>query len=132
MAERDTQALPANLLGLKVAAGAVIERGQLVCVNIDGYAEVYHLGTQYVAPAAGRCEASVDNTDGEDGDATVTVRPGVYYWDNDGDDPVTQAMVGQACYALDLQSVSASQLTRPVAGIVLAVDASGVWVKTGL
>lgn len=135
MAERDTPTLPSHLAGFQIAAETIIERGHYVVIDEDGFAS--GAGTSVAATDAvvGRAQETVDNSDDLVGGArSVLVRPGVYRWDNAPADPVTQASVGRACYALaDHVSVAATQAAvRPIAGTVLAVDDDGVWVKTGL
>jgi hypothetical protein len=76
---------------------------------------------------------TVDNTYGQAGDKTVTVRPGIYAWANSsGGDAITQAQVGSDCYIVDDQTVAKTDGTgtRSKAGTVLAVDSDGVWVLT--
>jgi len=80
-----------------VAAATKIYAGSLVCVNGDGYA----------APAAdtsgyrfvGAALEQVDNGSGNNGDKLVRVRrTGVFEFDAAS---ITQAMVGDAMYAVD-------------------------------
>jgi hypothetical protein len=61
----------------------------------------------------------------------ITRRKQAFLWANDGADPVTQASIGKPCYVVDDQTVAATHNSnaRSLAGTVLAVDASGVWVE---
>jgi hypothetical protein len=132
MAERDTPTLPGTLIGLKMAAGAVIHRGHLVQINEFGYAR----NANGAGPVVGVACATVDDDGGQvNGAKSVVVRPGIYRLDNDSQAPVTQLHVGQPCYVVSSDTVSSSSdgESRGVAGTVLGVDIGvGVWVKTGL
>jgi hypothetical protein len=74
----------------------------------------------------------VDNSAGADGAAVVLVRRGkVFKFANAAADPVTQASFGRLAYIVDDQTVAATNgtNTRSAAGIVLGVDADGVWIQ---
>lgn len=78
---------------------------------------------------------TVDNSYGNNGDKLVVVRPGIYAWKNSsGADAVTQADVGSTCYVVDDETVAKTDGggTRSAAGVVIAVDQDGVWVRTGI
>lgn len=112
---------------LKVAASTTIYRGALVAVNASGYA----------VPAAataglrviGVAQSKVDNSTGSNGDKSVQVQDGIHFFKNDSD-AVAQADVGRHCYVQDDQTVQDENGGAPiVAGIVTAVETTGVWVK---
>lgn len=118
--------------GFPVGAGKKIYRGSLVVID-DGYAEPGNVDTGLLT--VGMAEETVDNTAGAAGDLNVNVRPGVQRWGNSaGGDLIAQADVGKICYVVDDQTVALTSATntRSIAGTIHAVDASGVWVFTGL
>lgn len=71
---------------------------------------------QVVNPASGALKAKVEK--------------GIFRWANKASHLVTVAMVGAVCYVEDDQTVSCDNATQVVAGIVVDVDADGVWVNT--
>jgi hypothetical protein len=80
-----------------VAAATKIYAGSLVCVNGDGYAvpAADTSGYRFVGAAM----EQMDNGSGADGDKVVRVRrTGVFEFDAAS---ITQAMVGEAMYAVD-------------------------------
>lgn len=110
----------------KVGAGKRIYAGALV-VLAGGFAEP---GT--AAPgkrAVGRANAPVNNAAGGNGDATVTVERGTFFYANDG--TISQADVGSTCYVVDDQTVARTDGggTRSPAGVVQGVEPTGVWVE---
>lgn len=66
------------------------------------------------------------------GDETVDVEEGTYLLLNSaGADAITVANIDQYCYVVDDETVALTSAggTRPVAGIIRAVDSVGVWVE---
>lgn len=129
-ADRNTPSKAGKLLPFKVAATAKIFAGGLVVANADGYAEPG--STAATLTYLGRADHTVDNTLGADGAAEVLVSRGVaFQWANLAGDPVTQASMGKVCYIADDQTVAATHAgnTRSVAGVVVGLDAAGVWVE---
>jgi hypothetical protein len=127
--DRNTPMKHHELIAVPVAANEVIPAGALVCANATGFA--VNGVTSTTLTAAGRSEDAVDNTGGADGAKTVLVRRGpAFRWANSGADPVTQASLLKPCYIVDNQTVAATSgtNTRSVAGVVVGVDADGVWV----
>ena len=108
-AERDTPRQGPNTDSIHVYpvdAAAVIYKGALVCLDA-GYCKPAEAATGLII--VGRAEESVDNTDGDPGDLSVTVRSNATFkWVNDGGDAVDQTGVGTLCYALDDQTVTAT------------------------
>lgn len=109
--------------GVKVTltAGAAIDAGVMVAVSnlvafeaadLAGYVV---LGRSVAAAAAG---------------ASVTVKRGVYRWDNDG--VFTIASVGTRCYVSDEAGVTTAAIAAQdiPAGYITDVDSTGVWVDT--
>lgn len=118
-------------LSFPVKGSTTIYQGSLVALNA-GYAAPMAIATGRIA--VGRAKRTVINA-GADGAATIEVEPGVFPWGNSASaDLIAQADVGAACYGIDDQTVAktSNSSTRSVAGIIVAVDADGVWVQTGL
>lgn len=115
------------LLSLPVAASTTVYQGALVVISA-GYAAPASTATGLIA--AGRAEETADNSAGAAGALSVTVRRGVFKFAN-GADAVAQANVGTNCYIVDDETVAATDGTgtRSVAGTVISVDSSGVFVE---
>lgn len=131
-AERNTKYKPGELMGFPVAADTKVYKGGLTVLD-GGYAKPGTEGTGLVA--VGMAIETVDNSGGSAGDKVVTVRPGIYAWLNSsGNDTITQADVGSVCYVVDDERVAKTDGNgmRSAAGIVVAVDSNGVWVRTGI
>jgi hypothetical protein len=127
-APRNTPERNGEIIALPVATSVKIYEGGLVVVDA-GYAKPGAEATGLIA--AGRAEEFVDNSTGQDGDATVKVKRGCFKFANDTTDPVDQSHVLSDCYIVDDETVSSSHATntRSVAGKVIAVEADGVWVE---
>jgi hypothetical protein len=128
-ADRNTPYKDGEIIAPPVEANTLIRAGVIVCANANGNAVegVSAAGLTYL----GRNEIYTDNTGGAAGAQTAQVRRGVMFqWANSTDDPVTQASLGQLCYVEDNQTVAKTNggNTRSAAGIVLGLDANGVWV----
>lgn len=116
---------------LSIIADDIIYQGALVAVNSSGY----------VAPASadptlkviGWSRGRVDNTDGAAGDLRVPYcRKPIRLVNSAGADAITNAHVGEYCYAVNDQTVALTSGggDRPVAGRVMHVDSSaGVLVE---
>lgn len=112
-----------------VAADAKVWKGALCAMN-GGYLEPGTTDTDLIA--VGRADETVDNTGGDDGDVTCTVRRGVFRFENSsGGDEIDLTSVGTTCYIVDDQTVAATDDTgaRSPAGTVRNVDDLGVWVE---
>lgn len=128
--DRNTPYQDAEIIGVPVKAATVIRAGVIVCANAAGFA--VEGATAADLTYLGRAEQFVDNTAGADGGKTILVRRlKAFKWDNLGTDAVKQAQLGKPCYVADNQTVAATDggKTRSLAGVVLGVDASGVWVQ---
>jgi hypothetical protein len=80
----------------------------------------------------GVCDSPLNTTGLPDGSAIVLVRRGMLaQFNNLPADPVTQALFGRNCYIADDQTVAATSggNTRSIAGLVLGIDAAGVWIQ---
>ena len=129
-ADRHTPYKDGELISVPVAAGAVIHAGGLVVANATGFAAPGSTATTLTY--LGRAEESADNSAGADGAVSVLVRRNkAFQWNNSGTDPVTQASLGKVCYVVDDETVAATSgtNTRSAAGIVIDLDADGVWVE---
>jgi hypothetical protein len=128
-ADRNTPYKDGEIIAPPVEANTVLRAGVLIVANANGNAieGVTGEGLTYL----GRNEVYIDNTGGTAGAQTAQVRRGVMFqWANSADDPVTQANLGQLCYVEDNQTVAKTNggNTRSAAGVVLGLDANGVWV----
>jgi hypothetical protein len=119
-----------ELISVPVAANAVIFAGALVVATATGFAAPGSTATGLTY--LGRADQSADNTGGADGDVSVLVRrKKAFRFANSGVDAVTQASLGRACYIVDDETVAATNgtNTRSAAGLVVGLDADGVWVE---
>lgn len=129
-ADRNTPMKDGELIAVPVAANAKIYAGALTVANATGYAAPGSTATTLTY--LGRAEEAVDNTGGADGAKTALIRRGkAFKYKNSGADPVTQAELGKACYIVDDETVAKTNgtSTRSAAGIVVGIEADGVWVQ---
>lgn len=146
MAERNTPrrtGMVDYVEGYDVAASTRIEAGKIVALNAAGNAKEYapaadgSAGTEIVV---GRCEQTVDNSDGAAGAKQVRARIGVFRWDNDhASKAATKANIGDAVYGTDSESIQTDAHTQAggsaectKVGRLIAVDDEGAWVATGI
>jgi hypothetical protein len=127
-ANRDTPMRSGELVTI-VAASNHIYAGSIVCENGSAAAVAAADASGYAV--IGRAEAEVDNTGvNYSATRTVTVRRGVFRWANGG--TFTDANIGDLAYVSDDQTVTtaAAATYDIVAGVIIDVDADGVWVDT--
>lgn len=128
--DRNTAWRDASMISVPVAANAKILAGTMACANAAGFAVP---GTSALNLAyLGMADVTIDNTGSTDGAASVLIRRGkAFKWANDGTDPVTQSSLGRPCFIVDNQTVSKTNNsnTRSPAGIVVGLEADGVWVQ---
>lgn len=127
--DRNTPFKDGELIVAPVAAGVKILAGTIVAANAAGFAAPG--ATSATLSYLGMADANVDNTAGADGAVGVPVRRGkAFKWLNDSVDPVTQASLGRPCFIVDNQTVAKTNgtNTRSQAGIVVGLEADGVWV----
>lgn len=129
-ADRNTPSKDGKLIAVPVAATKVIFAGSLVAASAAGFA------TPGAAAATltylGRAEEHVDNSAGANGAVSVLVRRGqAFKFANSGTDPVVQASLGKPCYIEDDETVAKTddESALSAAGIVVGLDADGVWVE---
>lgn len=128
--DRNTPHRDGELIVAPVAAGAVCYAGGMACVNASGFA--VPASTASTLTYLGRFDEYVDNSAGGNGALSVMVRrKKAFQWKNSAGDAVTQASLGKHCYIVDDETVSASNggNTRSMAGVVIGLDADGVWVE---
>ena len=129
--DRNTPEVAGDYLVVGVAATAVIHAGGLTVLNA-GWAEPGSEATGLIA--AGRAEHQADNSAGGNGAITVKIKRGIFRFANsEGGDLIAAAQIGSACYIVDDQTVAKTSDTgaRSRAGLVVGVDAQGVWVQVG-
>lgn len=128
--DRNTPFKDGELVPVPVAAGTRIFAGTIVVANAAGFAAPGSTATGLAY--LGRADEGVDNSTGAAGARIVLVRRGkVFKYANAAADPVTQASFGRVAYIVDDQTVAATSgtNTRSAAGIVLGIDADGVWIQ---
>jgi hypothetical protein len=115
-----------------VAAGVVIYAGARVVIDNAGNLRPARAST--TDRAYGYAEQTYDNSAGAAGAITAKVRFGVALFVNSANaDLITYAAVGTQCYLVDDQTVALTSATntRITGGIIVDVDADGVWVNCG-
>ena len=113
----------------QMAATVKIWSGSLIMRNAAGFLTKGATATGCVG--VGRAEKTVDNT-GAAGAASVEYRLGTFLFANSAaGDLITIADIGKVCFIVDDQTVAKTDATatRSRAGIVDAVEATGVWVR---
>lgn len=127
-ADRNTPQRAAEEFVYPVSAGKKCYAGGIAVMN-GGTCEPGTTATGLVA--VGRFEEQVDNSLGQDGDVKVKVRHGCYPFANSAAaDAITLADVGNVAYIVDDATVAktSGSNTRSPAGVIVDVDALGVWV----
>jgi hypothetical protein len=111
-------------VSLVVSNGVTIYAGGMVAV--DGAGEAVAAADTSGFTVVGKASEKVDNSsDGE----SIEVDIGIFRWVNAG--AFTDANIGDICYVLDDNSVTNGAGSNSIiAGNVVDVDSSGVWVKT--
>ena len=122
-----------NFLGLPAAAAVTLFAGALAAVDNAGNARPARVST--TDRIIGRVRSTVDNSGGAAGDLSAEIEQGVFRWENSaGADEIAADDIGKPCYAVDDQTVALTDgtATRTVAGIIVGVDSTGVWVESRL
>ncbi len=107
----DTTTVYAGSLGAVDTAGKLVPAAATAGLRVQG-----RVVDQVVNPASGALKGKVEK--------------GIFRWGNAASHLVTVAMIGAPCYVEDDQTVSCDQALQICAGIVVNVDADGVWVDT--
>ncbi len=113
-----------------VAAGAVIYIGAMLMRGSTGNLLPGATATGLIGVGVAR--EHVNNTGGLAAEKTALYSAGVFRFVNStGGDALTKADIGAVCYAVDDQTVAATDGTgtRSPAGCVQSVDDAGVWVR---
>lgn len=128
---KGTDAIPSTL-SFDVYTGTTIYEGTIVAVDTThGYAVAGATSTTH--KVVGVAKASVANT-GASGAKKVEVTQGPHkFFNSAAADAITVAETMGLCYLVDNQTVAKTNgtNTRSPAGIILEVDADGVWVWIG-
>jgi len=131
-AGRDTPARAGTQHGDPIAANVVIYQGALVVLDASGNARPGYTATGLLP--RGRAVRTVNNAGGLAGAAIVESEAGVYRYANSAaGDAITRAEIGDQCFIVDDETVAKTSATntRSVAGVIVDVDALGVWVRIG-
>jgi hypothetical protein len=119
-----------DILAYPVLANAIPKQGGIVCLTAAGFATPGAVAT--TLRTVGIAVQPVDATGLASGDVQVECFQGIARLGNSSaGDLIVQADVGLDCYIVDDQTVAKTNgtSTRSVCGKVVAVDASGVWVR---
>jgi len=127
-ADRNTNKREGSEYSYPVAALKLIYQGALVVLDSAGNAEPGTTATGKVA--VGRANARADNSSGLAAAINVSVEAGVFYWANSSGDAVTKANIGDTVYIEDDQTVCATATGKSAAGVMVDIDANGVYVET--
>lgn len=123
----ETREREGRLIVVPVKANVVIFAGALVVANA-GFAAPATNAANLVA--LGRAEVTVDNTGRVDGAQSIEIKRGVFKFENDLADLVTQLELGKKVFIKDDQTVKKTGGAGfSEAGKVLAVDSDGVWIE---
>lgn len=119
---------------VKLDSNVNAELGKMT-VSVSGYGQVPAAANAMTGQMRGVNVDAVDNTGGAQGAKSVTCRPGVFRFKNDGTNPCTQAHVGTTVYASDGETISSNSADGPPAGMLLefnSADALGRPCKVAL
>ena len=131
-ADRNTPRRDGRSFSAPVAAATKCYAGGIACLDASGNATPGAAATTLTP--VGRFEQTVDNT-GAAGVKSVAILSGVFQYANSADaDLITRAEIGEVCYIVDDATVAKTNggATRSRAGLIVDVDALGVWVELGL
>lgn len=113
-----------RLLNLPVSAGAMLAEATMAAINADGYAETAAADAGLII--AGCVQKYCDNRNGENGEQSVSVKRGIFVWENDG--TIKETDILKKCYVKDEVTVTLTADGSSAAGIILAVEPDGVTV----
>lgn len=127
--EIDTPSRAGLGINVPVAASTIIYGGTLVAMNSSGYA--VPASDAAGLKVIGRARATVDNSDGDAGDLSIEIDRGVFRYDNSETHALAITDIGANAYVEDDCTVGHDGGTNDiVAGLVVDVDADGVWIDT--
>ena len=124
--DRNTPERAGQLFQGPCVATDIIYKGSLVCRDSSGNIAPITATTGLIG--VGRAESYVDNSAGAAGDLNVDYRAGTFRWGNG--DTITKAHIGDTAYGFDDQTVKRVSTGLSPVGIIVDVDADGVWVDT--
>lgn len=113
-----------RMLNIPVKGGAELTEATMAAINGDGYAAL--AAASAGLKVAGCVQRYCDNRNGADGEQTVSVKRGVFVWDNDG--TIKETDILKPCYVKDERTVTITADGSSVAGIILEVADDGVTV----
>ena len=123
---RNTDSRPGNRAAYPVAAATVLLLGTLVALDANGRL-VPASDTNGLKGVALAYE-EIDNSAGAAGAVLGTVAFGIFKFNNSATQALTAADVGTICYVEDNDTVAKTSDHKVKAGIVVEVEADGVWV----
>lgn len=127
--DRNTKERQLKTLNAPIAASMLIYAGALVALNATGYLVPGSESDALSMP--GRAKEQINNA-GADGDLTAEYELGCFQYANSAAaDEITRADIGNDCYIVDDETVAKTSNTdaRSVAGKIVDLDDSGVWVS---
>lgn len=113
-----------RMLNIPVKGGAELAEATMAVINGDGYAEAASASAGLLI--AGCVQRYCDNRNGADGEQTVSVKRGIFVWENDG--TIKKTDILKTCYIKDERTVSITADGSSAAGTILEVDEDGVTV----
>lgn len=113
-----------RMLNIPVKGGAELTEATMAAINGDGYAAP--AAASAGLKVAGCVQRYCDNRNGADGEQTVSVKRGVFVWDNDG--TIKETDILKPCYVKDERTVTITAEGSSMAGIILEVADDGVTV----
>lgn len=118
------------LFGGPVAASVTIYSGAVVSIDTDGYLRPAR--AEETDTVVGVYHGTTVTNGSTAGAVRITVDRGIHRVGNTSTD-ITQDHIGQACYAVDDETVDIDNNAgaRCHAGIIVDVDSDGVWVDFG-
>lgn len=128
--------VPNALVGATVKGAVKVYEGALTVYGPGAVSGIYaQPGTTATGLfALGRATHTVDNTGGTDGldvsgqPITVDVETGLFRWANG--DSIANGDIGKPAFVVDDHTVSKGGTGKSLAGVIMYVDAGGVWVWT--
>lgn len=128
----DTPERAGECFDLPVAAATALFAGGLAAINAAG--DTVPASATAGLKVVGRIEEDADNSAGAAGDLSVRIKRGVFRYDNSDTDTLTKADVGTAAIVEDDETVGngTTPATDITAGLIVEVDAEGVWIDTRL
>lgn len=132
-ADRTTKRREGRRVSDPVAASTALYAGTMYAIHgTTGYAVA--AGASGAGPARAIVMGRADNTDGAAGAIRVEGERGIGCFANSADaDEIERTHIGELCYVVDNQTVALTDNSgaRAVAGQIVDVDATGVWVDVG-